>query len=224
MTKKNPINITLVLILVVALCAVLFLAPRFLAQAELTIDSDWWIVHNHNDQCDVVTAKALQSEYGSLMVWIETAEDENLNAEGQNLLFIGGSETFAGKVPWFETWPTLSVLEPSGQPDVYMANDETWSNWWIHTPILDYDIMVDGEFLHDFGVVTKAYDLVLERWIIIVVGWSAECTYAGAKLLIEDFELVKLHSWIVYELTEQGATDPTTWTLNQFSYEIIDSG
>lgn len=223
MTKKNPINITLVLILVVIIGAVLLVAPRFLAQAEFEIDSDWWIVHNHNDQSDVVSARVLQNEFGSLMVWIETAEDENLNANGQNLLFIGGSETFAGKVPWMETWPTLSVLQPSGQPDVYVSA-ETWDNIYVHTPFQDYYMVDEGEFLHDFGVVTKAYDSVLERWIIICIGYSAECTYTGAKLLIEDFELVKQKSWIVYEVTEQGATDPSSWTLNQFDYEIVDSG
>lgn len=224
MTKKSPVNIAVVLVLIIGVGAVWFAGSQLFGQKELLIDSDWWIVHNHNDQSDVVSARILQSEYGALMVWIETAEDENLNAEGQNLLFIGGGETFSGKVPWFETWPTLSVLEPSGQPDVYMANDETWSNWWIHTPFLDYDIVVEGEFLNDLGVITKAYDSVLERWIIVCVGWSAECTYAGAKLLVEDFDLVKEKSWIVYEVTEQGATDPSTWTLNQFNYEIIDKG
>lgn len=223
MTKKSPVNIAVVLVLIIGVGAVWFAGSQLFGQKELVIDSDWWIVHNHNDQSDVVSARILQSEYGALMVWIETAEDENLNAEGQNLLFIGGSETFAGKVPWMETWPALTVLKPSGQPDVYVSV-ETWDNIFIHTPYEDYYMRKDGEPQADYGVVTKAYDTTLQRYIIIIVGYSAECTYAGAKLLIEDYELVTQHSWIVYALTGQGATDPFTWTLNQFDYEIVASG
>lgn len=220
MTKKNPINITLVIILIVALAAVLLVAPRFFAQAELEINSDWWIVHNHNDQSDVVSARVLQNEYGSLMVWIETAEDENLNAKGQNLLFIGGGETFAGKVPWAETWFTLAVVKPNTQPDVWF-DCSSGVDTILRTPKGSYTY---SEPDNDYGFVTRAYDATLERWIVLVLGGSAYCTYTGAKLLIEDFELVKQNSWIVYRMTDQGATDPSTWTLNQFDYEIVDNG
>lgn len=226
MTKINKTPIGLILILVVALGAYWVLAPRFFGQAELEIDSDWWIVYNDQDQGDQISARTLQNEYGCLLVSIDTAEDENLNTEGQNLLFIGGSETFSGKVPWFETWPTLTVLKPSGQPDVYLYWEADWAtegDAYIHTPFQNYYMAQNGEFLHEYGVVTKAYDSTLKRWIIVCVGWSGFDTYAGAKLLIEDFELVQQKSWIVYEVTEQGATDPSTWTLNQFQYEIVDS-
>lgn len=178
------------------------------------IDESWYIMYNHADPYDSWGATLLRDEYGATMVPLAYADDTQLNKQGQNLLFIGGSKEFAGKVPWMETWPTLTVTKPGGFPDVYIDTDGTWNNMWIHTPLGNYDMVKAGEtgvgeWIHDYGVIARGYDSTLQRWIVISIGHSATCTGAGAVICVDNWEAVTKGSWLIYEI------DMTIWHENQ---------
>lgn len=193
-----------------------------IAPPTLQIDESWWIVHNDSDQYDSVTVNFIKDEYGSELKSIHTTNTSELNSEGQSLLFIGGSDALAGKVPWIDpNRPGLTVIKPLEQPDVYWYSDGTYDNIWIHTPKGDFDIQEDGVLLHDYGLITRVYDTNLKKWVIITIGFSAECTGAGARILIEDLSLVKEHSWIIYEYI--GSSVPLDdWSIDVFDYVIVE--
>jgi len=193
--------------------------------AELIIDESWLVVYNNFDKYDSASALWLKEAYNcSLASIYENATlDETLNAEKQSLLFIGGGEEFAGRLPWALTWPSMTIMQSDTQPDVYV-NVSAWNNAWVHTPSTDYPIVKNGTFLSDYGYITKAYDGTLQRWIIITVGWSAQCTAAGAKILLYDFQLIQENSWIIYQYTGEPDIPVEAWNTATFAYVIIDKG
>ena len=186
-----------------------------------TIDENWQILYNHEDSYDGWSAALIRDEYGATMIPLATATDEQLNQKGQNLLFIGGSREFAGKVPWMESWPTLSVIKPGGFPDVYIATDGTWDNIWIHTPKGAYYIQEEaGEWEHDYGVIARGFDSSLGRWIVIIIGGSAACTGAGAVICVDNWEALTKAKWLVYEIDLQifwDNQDVSEWDESLFS-------
>lgn len=182
---------------------------RGLSGGACEIDENWYIMYNHNDPYDFWSARLLRDEYGAHMLPLNSATEPQYNKKGQNLLFIGGSEEFAGKVPWMETWPTLTVAKPGGFPDVYIDTDGTWSNIWIHTPLGNYEMSKDGEWIHDYGVIARGWDNTLERWVVIIIGYSATCTGAGAVICVDNWAAVTKGSWLIYEI------DMAIWDENQ---------
>lgn len=176
---------------------------------ECQIDESWYIMYNHEDPYDTWSATLLRDTYGATMVPLATATDTQLNKQGQNLLFIGGSKEFAGKVPWMETWPTLTVTKPGGFPDVYIDTDGTWSNMWIYTPLVDYYMITEGVWEHDYGVIARGYDSTLQRWIVVSIGYSAASTGAGAVICATNWEAVTKGKWLIYEI------DMEIWNQNQ---------
>lgn len=194
--------------------------------AQLNITEDWWIVYNTQDDYDTKTAQILASKYGCQLKSIHAMSSMELNMEGLNLLFIGGSDALAGKAPWINPQrPGLTIARPDTQPDVYYYHPEAdWANVYIRTPKRDYYVQKNGEFLHDYGLITKAYDGNYQRYVVIAIGWSAQGTMAGAKLLMQDLDVVRSNSWIVYEITEGMATPLTEWNTENFEYGIVGSG
>lgn len=173
------------------------------------VDDTWYIMYNHDDSYDTWGARLIRDEYGATMVPLDNAMEDQYNKQGQNLLFIGGSKKFAGKVPWMETWPTLTVIKPGGFPDVYIDTDGTWDNIWIHTPLGDYQSQEDGVQVADYGVIARGWDSDLQRWIVVVIGHTASGTGAGAVICVDNWEAVVKGKWLVYEI------DPIIWAENQ---------
>jgi hypothetical protein len=200
----------LILTLIVIAVAVIWVYPA----ATFKIDDSWWIVR-YNDQYDIKTAELLQDAYGCEILDIEG--DHDFNTFGQSFAFIGGSQVFAQELPWAE-WaaPDLwAVTKPTTQPDIRFMIP-SWDGAYIETPNGNFYI-ADG----DYGFITKAYDVTLRRWIILFVGWSAECTAAGTRILIMHPERVNANSYIIYEYTG-GTVALNSWRLSAFSnYEIV---
>jgi hypothetical protein len=181
--------------LAVAIVLALTLFWQFWPSA-VAIDDSWWIVYKSDDPKDSLSASWLALKYGSKKVSILTVTTQDLDREGLDLVFIGGSKILMETMPWVGDW-VLSVVQQT--PPVRFSNDGTWSNSWIQTPKGRYHTNVDGDFIHDYGYITKVYDQEYNRWLIVCIGWSAECTATGAKILIEDFTQIQQHDWIVYE-------------------------
>jgi len=202
----------LITIGVIAVVAIAYVYPA----TTFSIDEGWWIVR-YSDQYDIETAKLLQAQYGATILDIEG--DDDFNTFGQSFIFIGGSKAFSELAPWAEEWPPdLILTKPTTHPNVRIII-YTWDTAYIETPKGDFE-MADG----DYGLITRSYDVQLRRWIVLCIGWSAECTAAGARIIAMQPDLLKQHSWIVYEW-QGGAVAPSEWTLQAFSnYEIIESG
>lgn len=202
----------LLLTSVIAVAVIVWLYPAM----TFSIDGSWWIVR-YSDQYDIETAEFVQEAYGGTI--IDIAGDHNFNAFGQSFIFIGGSQALSEEASWALMYPpTLAITKPSTQPDVKWVA-ESWDTVYLETPSGTFS-MVDG----DYGSITRAYDYTLRRWIVICIGYTPECTAAGARILIMQPELLETHSWIVYEY--QGASvSLDSWTLQAFSdYEIVESG
>lgn len=164
------------------------------------VDENWYIMYNHWDPYDSWGARLIRDEYGATMIPIDSAMEPQYNKQGQNILFIGGSEEFAGKVPWMETWPTLSVVKPGGFPDVYVDTDGTFDNIWIHTPLKNYQSQEDGVQIHDYGLIARGWDSTLQRWIVVIIGYSAASTGAGAVICVDNWAAITKGSWLIYEI------------------------
>jgi len=193
---------------------------KSLSAGACEIDDSWYIMYYHEDPYDSWSARLIRDEYGATMVPLDSAMEPQYNKQGQNLLFIGGSKIFAGKVPWMESWPTLTVVKPGGFPNVYIANDGTWSNIWIDTPLGKYYMAEDGEWIHDFGVIARGWDSDLQRWIVVIIGGSAACTGAGAVICVENWEAVIKGKWLVYEIDLaiwDENKDVSEWDVSLFS-------
>lgn len=201
----------LLLTIIIAAIALIWIYPA----TSFTIDANWWIVC-YSDQYDIETAELVQDAYGGTILDLEG--DHDFNAFGQSFIFVGGSRAFAEQAPWAEEWPPeLALTKPSTQPDVkyVLAADGAY----ITTPEGNFYVS-DG----DYGYITKAYDYTLRRWIVICIGWSAECTAAGARIIVMQPDLLQEHSWIVYEW-HGGDVALNEWSLQAFSqYSIVESG
>lgn len=218
--KRKTLYLGLAIIAVLAI--VLFTSrptPKF------TIDEDWVILYNSDDIFDSASVMFIQDEYDSELVPFETSPDDTyLNAKGRNLIIIGGSNDLAEQAPWFDPHRPLTITRPTLQPEVYYDNDGTWSNMWIHTPKGNFILSQDGTLLNDLGVITVGHDVQLNRRIIIVVGHSAQCTAAGAKLVIENLDtLIQSHTWLIFELVGGSGTPINDWTPEAFEYSIVES-
>lgn len=211
---KSGISVIIILLLI-GTALVIGTSPgaqswlKSLSPGACEVDGSWYIMYNHEDPYDNWGARLIRDEYGAYMIPLDSAMEPQYNKQGQNLLFLGGSEEFAGKVPWMETWPTLTVAKPGGFPNVYIDTDGTWSNLWIHTPLGNYDLYKNGEWLHDYGVIARGWDSDLQRWVVVIIGGSAACTGAGAVICVENWAAVTKGSWLVYEI------DMTIWDENR---------
>jgi hypothetical protein len=175
------------------------------------IDGNWWIVCRFSDDYDPLSAGFLEDAYGCSIIDLEANHD--FNAFGQSFIFVGGSEAFGEEAPWAEEF--LAITKPSTQPDVKWIVPSTFDTAYIQTPKGNFHAS-DGSY----GMITKAYDYTLRRWIVIAIGLGPECTAAGTHILVMKPSLVTEHNWIIYEYL--GNTVPlNSWTLSTFSnYEI----
>ena len=179
------------------------------------IDSSWWIVCRFSDDYDPKSAGFLEDAYGGTILDLEA--DHNFNAFGQSFVFVGGSQAFGKEAPWAEEF--LMITKPSTQPDVRWIVPTNFDSAYIQTPQGDFKA-TDG----NYGLITKAYDYTLRRWIIICIGWNAEGTAAGAHLLVTRPTLLEEHTWIVYEYTG-ASVSMGNWVLSAFSsYAIVETG
>jgi hypothetical protein len=220
--------IIIIAILVAATIAVsstfLFVAPSF---SMPTINGSWLIAYNAQNTIgdDLKSAEWVQTKYGGTLVDIGD-NTINFNAFGQNIFIIGGSKSLAEQAgEWIGLKPEwYGVKSPDTYPagKVYWRPDSTTSMYPVHmvTPTTDYTC----DDLHDYGVICKGYDYGLRRWIVVCMGYSGYCTAYGAKLICTQWNTVIAPTYIVYQVTEHGGPNPSTWTMDQFSGVLIEQG
>jgi hypothetical protein len=224
---KKTILITII-ILVAATIAVsstlLFIAPSFSMPA---INDSWLIAYNAKNTIgdDLKTAEWVQAKFGGTLV--DIGDDTfNFNAFGQNIFIIGGSKSLAEQAgEWIGLKPEwYGVKTPDTYPagKIYWRPDSSTSIYPVHmvTPTTDYTL----DDNHDYGVICKGYDYGLRRWIVVCIGYSGYCTAYGAKLICTQWSTVIKYTYIVYQVTEHGGSNPTTWTMDQFNGIVIERG
>jgi hypothetical protein len=211
----------LILTLIVIAVAGIWIYPA----ATFRIDDSWWIVRYMNER-DPYSASLIQESYGGTIIDIDAGHD--FNTFGQSFLFVGGSRAFARELPWAEEVPpALEVAKPTTQPNVKWIIED-WDTAHIQTPKGSFYVyrnqkVADG-MAHDYGMITKAYDVQRRRWIILCVGYTGYCTGAGATIIVQEPQLLQTHSWIVYEWLG-GEVSTNAWSLSAFSnYDIVATG
>lgn len=214
-----------ILIVVIPLCITVlglliwWASPSFTAPS---IDDSWLIVCN-TESCDIVAANWIKETYGGEVIDITQSQD--FNRTSQSLLFIGGSRELAIQLPWVETFPPLSVPKPYTQPEAYWQA-ESWETAYIYTPYNNYfPNDEDGVLQHSYGLITKGYDYVKRRWIIICIGWCGHTTAYGAKLLCTKWDtIIGENRYVVYEMLEKGGVDPDLWEMRDFNGLVVEYG
>lgn len=187
-------------------------------------DPSWLILYNELDTAgDWKSALWINAAYGAVRTPITfttiVMEEEDYNDAGQNLILLGGSKSLAIQAPWISLNPSWFNI---AEPDVYthivfsVQND----GWHLQTPQNDYTLNAQN----DVGIIIRCLDLTLRRWVIIAIGYSAWGTAYAAKLLVTDWSTVVSHSYIVFQVTQHGGSDPSSWTLEQFDGAILEQG
>ena len=117
---------------------------------------------------------------------IETAT-RDLNRIGQHLILVGGSSRLWEEADWlfdFRDKPGFKIYKPEWQPGirfVKVTGTLTGRSFWLlETPGGQYDCSHA-----DYGFVCVAWDRQLERFVIIVIGYSGWATLYGAHLIVE---------------------------------------
>jgi hypothetical protein len=197
----------LLLSVVIAVIGIVWLLPC----TTFSIDESWWIVCRFSDDYDPKSAEFLADAYGGTIIDLEA--DHDFNAFGQSFVFVGGSTAFGAEAPWAEEF--LAITKPSTQPSLKWVVPTDFASAYLETPKGTF-YASDG----NYGMITKAYDYGLRRWIVIVIGWNAECTAAGARIVVMQPDLVETHSWIVYEYTGDSVS-LGSWVLSNFSSYVI---
>jgi len=221
--KKQLLIIIAVLAATIAVSStLLFIAPSF---ATPQINGSWLIAYNAKNTIgdDLKTAEWVQAKYGGTLVDIGD-NTINFNAFGQNIFIIGGSKSLAEQAgEWIGLKPEwYGVKSPDTYPTgkIYWRPDSSTSMYPVHmvTPTTDYTL----DDNHDYGVIYKGYDYGLRRWIVVCIGYSGYCTAYGAKLICTQWSTVIKYTYVVYQVTEHGGSNPTTWTMDQFNGVLIE--
>jgi len=225
MKKQYLIILVAVLAATIALSStLLFIAPSF---SMPTINDSWLIAYNAKNTIgdDLKTAEWVQAKFGGTLV--DIGDDTfNFNAFGQNIFIIGGSKSLAEQAgEWIGLKPEwYGVKTPDTYPagKIYWRPDSSTSIYPVHmvTPTTDYTL----DDNHDYGVICKGYDYELRRWIVVCIGYSGYCTAYGAKLICTQWNAAMSHTYIIYQCTEHGGSNPTTWTPEQFDGVLIEQG
>jgi hypothetical protein len=221
MKKQFVIILVAVLAATIALSStLLFIAPSF---SMPIINGSWLIAYNAANTIgdDLQSAEWVQAKYGGTLVDIGD-NTINFNAFGQNIFIIGGSKSLAEQALWIGLDPKWYGVKC---PDTYLGmqyyHDALGNSHTITPKGTDY---LKSYPDNDYGAITKGYDYGLRRWIVVCIGFSGYCTAYGAKLICTQWNAAMTHTYIIYQCTEHGGVNPTTWTMDQFNGAIIEEG
>ena len=203
------------LILIAIIVAGIFFAYPYFTTPN--ISEGWWVLYHYGSP-DEIGAGFISDRYGAQVVtYVPLEASYDLNVWGLNLIWVGGS---AGKeespYPWLQ--PLSVIDQPSVQPKVqWTYAPET--DWVITTPSAQYACNAAGK---DFGTVTVGFDYAHMRYVVIVIGYSACATEAGARLVCEE-ELPTAGHYIVYRYTGQPVDIANlSRDINAYPYEIVE--
>lgn len=219
MRKSVPVIVSILIALGVTVSIFWYIQPSIEGPH---IDDSWILLANLQDEHDTVSLLWIQETYGGTVLDLNDypTVDEECNKFGQNLLVLGASEALAYQLPWVgfnTTW--FGVIQPDTYPKVYVTMAEY--GWTIHTPKTEYASNPEN----DIGYIAKGYDYGLRRWIVVIIGYSYWGSAYASKLACTRWnELVVTPSYLIYQVTEHGTSDPDTWTWQQFDGVILEYG
>lgn len=184
-----------------------------------TISSNWLVVYN-KDRVDVIGAEFIKTTYGAKLTAYDPKAPIDLNSFGQSLIWIGGSAGQAeSPYPWLQP-KTLAIQKPTNQPAVQWVL--SGGKWYIQTSTKTIECALPDK---DYGTITVGYDLVLQRYVVVVIGYSACASQAGASLICKQGVPITSGHYMIYRYTgEPVALTSLSRSMSAYPYVVVETG
>jgi hypothetical protein len=111
------------------------------------------------------------------------------------------------------------MQKPSTFPGAYWDRTGGVSDEYVVTPINAYQWTPNT----DYGLIVRGYDYGLRRWVIVIIGGTAQCSATGAKYVIDNDGKFD-SNYVVYLCTVKPQDDVSKWKMTDFGYSEVESG
>jgi hypothetical protein len=165
-----------------------------------TIDNSYTVISRSTD---TVPANAIANNFN--LNYVPYTDDMALNNLGQNIIWVGGGGRTQG-FSWLQP-SSLEISSPTAKPAL-MWN---YANgiWTIDTNSASYA----PSDTQKYGTITVNYDVVLHRFVIVIIGYDQASTLVGSQVLLRE-TLPKAGGYIIYL--------PQGQSMSQ--YQIVEEG